>query len=70
MINSTTATITLKMDKSVEGVQNFYSDLNMISKHYLVTSKTQHKINRMYTICNCLRPEAYKYYLTLVKSKL
>jgi hypothetical protein len=67
MITSTTANIILKLDHPVEGVQSFYSDIGMISKHYLVTSRTQHKVNRMYTICNCLRPDAYNFYLNVVK---
>lgn len=69
-VNKITANIKFKIDEPIEGIQGFYSDIGMISRHYLVTSKTHHKLNRMYTICNCLRPDAYKYYIALMKAKM
>ena len=61
--------------KSLVGVQNYYSDLGTLGKHYHVVSLgvdqkpvTSHGrvLRRHYTIANCMRREFYHKLLTLL----
>lgn len=61
--------------KSLVGVQNYYSDLSTLGKHYHVASLganlqpvTSHGrvLRRHYTIANCMRREFYHQLLTLL----
>lgn len=45
--------------KPVENFREWHSDLEMIGKHYLVSSAEHPNVQRHYTICNTLIPEFY-----------
>lgn len=51
--------------KPVPGIQNYYSSIKYIGKHYLVRSLTNNK-RRHYTVTNCLQPGVYEEYLALI----
>jgi len=52
-----TFTFTQKENNPVHNLKRWYSDLGMMGKHFLVSSKRFPKIKRHYTICSCMRPE-------------
>lgn len=58
-VNDTTSTFTFthKDHKHVHNLKRWYSDLGMIGRHFLVSSKRHPKIKRHYTICSSMRPE-------------
>lgn len=47
------------MENAVDGVQDFYSDVQMIGKHYLVRSLFKKNVHRQYTIANSMRKDLY-----------
>lgn len=54
------------------GVQRFYSDIQMIGRHYLVRSLDKQKRfsknkRRQYTIANCMEAKTYKAYIEALK---
>jgi hypothetical protein len=59
--------VTFETSKPVRGVQIYYSDLDMIGRHYLIFHKKDKK-KRQYTVCNCLEHDAYKAYLRIIKA--
>lgn len=52
-----TFTFTQKENSVVHNLKRWYSDLAMVGRHFLVSSKRFPKIKRHYTICSCMRPE-------------
>jgi hypothetical protein len=69
-VNKSTATYTFQIENAVDGVQDFYSDLQMVGRHYLVSSLFKDKVHRQYTVANCMRKIYYDQYLKLVSDKL
>lgn len=51
-------------------LKRWYSDLGMIGRHFLVSSKRFPKIKRHYTICSCMRPELMNAFLKLAHDVL
>lgn len=56
---SHTKTFIFKGEQKRQGLQKYYSDVQMIGKHFLVHHNKKHAVKRHYTICNCLEPNAY-----------
>ena len=54
----------------VGNLKRWYSDLGMIGRHFLVSSKRFPKIKRHYTICSCMRPELTEAFLKLAHDVL
>ena len=52
-----TFTFTQKDNSVVHNLKRYYSDLAMMGRHFLVSSKRQPRIKRHYTICSVMRPE-------------
>jgi hypothetical protein len=67
-LNSSTSTITFKAVEVVKGVSNYYSDLQMIGRHFLIRALNNRKLKRHYTIANCMRKEAYEEYVKTIRS--
>ena len=65
-----TFTFTHRDHKHVNNLRKWYSDLRMIGRHFLVSSKRHPKIKRHYTICSCMRPELMKELLKLAQDAL
>ena len=61
-----TYTYTFEAAAPVKGVQKYYSDINVIGKHYLVGANDK---KRQYTTCNCMERDAYKVYLQALESQ-
>lgn len=53
-VNSSVQTVTFATSSPVVGLKKFYSDINMIGKHFLVRSLNNKHINRHYTVANCM----------------
>jgi hypothetical protein len=66
-INSTTSTITFHCLTQAKGIKRYYSEIDMIGKHFLVTSESNINVKRHYTICNCMKSEVYNEYLRVMK---
>ena len=43
----------------------YYSDIQMIGKHYLIWAKD--KVKRHYTISNCMEPKVYDEYMKVMR---
>jgi hypothetical protein len=51
--------------QKVKNLKRWYSDIDMIGRHFLVSSQRFPKIKRHYTICSSMRPELLKELLKL-----
>lgn len=67
-IVSNVFTVTFGMERRIPGVQSYYSDLDLIGRHYLVWSKDLKDKKRQYTICNVLDTGVYKEYIKAIDS--
>ena len=43
--------------KDVKNWRNWFSDVQMIGKHFLIYSRSIPDVKRHYTICNCMIPD-------------
>eukprot|EP00347_Sterkiella_histriomuscorum_P018766 403344262 len=66
-INQNTESFILRADSVMPKVQYYYEGTDMIGKHYKLTSKKLPGIVRYYTICNSIRPMAYKNYVRVLE---
>jgi hypothetical protein len=66
-VNSFTQTILFRSDQTISGVMPYYSDIQMIGKHFLVRNIKKPRVKRQYTLCNCMKPELYLEYLRVLK---
>jgi len=60
-VNSNTSTFKLKCVEANTGAdfRQWYSDLDMIGRHFLVYSKALPKVKRQYTVCNSIVAKNY-----------
>lgn len=63
LVSGQTRTFMFEMDAKIEGVQKYYSNIQMIGKHYLMNELDQPMLRRHYTICNVLDPHVHSHYL-------
>jgi hypothetical protein len=71
-VNEKTATFIFKSTKaeSVFNWMNYYPDLGMIGKHFLISSRlNRRRIHRHYTIANCMRQDIYENLREEIKSQ-
>ena len=47
----------------------FYKELGMIAKHYRISEIGRHKVQRHYTVANCMEPMVYAKYLAALKGE-
>ena len=47
-------TITWLLRLEVEHMRAYYSDINIIGRYYMITPRSNPKLVRYYTICNCI----------------
>jgi hypothetical protein len=67
-VNSTTKVFTLKISgDSVRYSAPASTNVDTIGKHYLVRSHHNPKVRRHYTVSQCMRPETYKEYMSLIQ---
>lgn len=45
---------------------NYYRDIQMIGKHYVIHDSMHHKVKRHYTIANCMQAAQYAKYIELI----
>ena len=69
-INSTTSTITFNALTQAKGIKRYYSDIDTIGKHFLVTQEQSQYLKRHYTICNCMKKEVYEEYMRVIRQSL
>jgi hypothetical protein len=71
-INSNTSTFKLTCMEAKTGTnfRQWYSDLAMIGRHFLVYSKATPQVKRQYTICNSIVPNTYNALITLADISL
>ena len=62
-----TAAFTFKADKRMTGIKRFYSDIQMIGKHFLIYNERKPRVKRQFTICNALEDVQYKRYLEWIE---
>lgn len=65
-----TFTFTQKDNMAVHNLKRWYSDLAMMGRHFLVSSKRFPKIKRHYTICSSMRPELFQELISLAQDAL
>lgn len=65
-----TFTFTQKDGAAVHNLKRWYSDLAMMGRHFLVSSKRHPKIKRHYTICSTMRPELLQELIKLARDAL
>ena len=71
MTDSTfTFTFTQVENIAVQNLKRWYSDLAMMGRHFLVSSRRFPKIKRHYTICSTMRPELLNALLKLAQDAL
>jgi len=63
--STSTFTFTQVENITVHNLKRWYSELAMIGRHFLVSSRRFPKIKRHYTICSTMRPELHKELLKL-----
>eukprot|EP00347_Sterkiella_histriomuscorum_P019560 403341168 len=66
-LNSSTTCFVFRSHTKVPGISKYYGDIQMIGKHYLISSLDQFVIRRQYTITNCLQGDTYQCYLKAIK---
>eukprot|EP00347_Sterkiella_histriomuscorum_P018114 403346733 len=65
-VNEVTQTIRFQAAQPIEGLKQYYKDLSMMGKHFLVRSMKNRSVRRHYTVSNCMQKEAYQMYLGLL----
>lgn len=65
-VNQYTSTIVFKAKDRIKGLRTYYSDLQMLGRHFLLKSSHFPQLRRYYTICNCLIPVVYIEYMRVV----
>ena len=57
-VNNTTSTFLfrLKNEQKVKGLKKWYGNVNMIGRHFVVSSDDALEEKRHYTICNIMQP--------------
>ena len=57
-VNNTTSTFLfrLKTEQKVKGLKKWYGNLDMIGRHFVVSSDDALEEKRHYTICNTMQP--------------
>jgi hypothetical protein len=60
--------ISFETNYSIRGVQSYYSDLDMLGRHYLIFNKMEKGKKRQYTICNVMEFDTYKQYLRAIRA--
>lgn len=70
LLNPVTATFVMKTvdEKSVKNFRNWFGDVQMIGKHFLIYSKAIRDVKRHYTICNVMIPENMSELISLSRS--
>lgn len=71
-VNDTAATFTFTsaQKKQIKNLKLWYSDPQMIGRHFLVYSKDRPDIKRHYTICSCMSPPVMKSLLELATTAM
>ena len=47
----------------------FYNSLSMVARHFRISEVGRHKVNRHYTVANCMEPKVYAKYLSAMKGE-
>jgi hypothetical protein len=47
----------------------FYKSLSMVARHFRISEVGRHKVNRHYTVANCMEPKVYSKYLSAIKGE-
>ena len=47
----------------------FYKSLSMVARHFRIREVGRHKVNRHYTVANCMEPKVYARYLSAMKGE-
>lgn len=68
VVNSIANCFQLKAANTVRNFKKWYSDIDMIGRHYLVYSDALVHIKRQYTICCAAEPKLYKELLKVTES--
>jgi hypothetical protein len=66
-VNSFVQTLTFRANNVQPGMRTYYANISEIGKHYLVRRIQEPKVNRHYTISNCMRKQLYNEYLRVVE---
>mmetsp|Transcript_33937 Transcript_33937/g.25007 ORF Transcript_33937/g.25007 Transcript_33937/m.25007 type:complete len:160 (+) Transcript_33937:1146-1625(+) len=73
-VNGATAVFKFKVEGKQEGKgkgpQTFYSDIDMIGRHYLLNAVDNPRVKRHYTISNVMRKDVYEHVVAMLQGKL
>lgn len=68
--NTQTFTFTAASGKAIHNLKSWYSDPNMIGRHFLVYSSKAPRIKRQYTICSSMNPRVKAELIKLADSAI
>jgi hypothetical protein len=72
-VNPYTNTLIFDISGDPKETQNmpkmFYKDLKMVARHYRVSEIGRHKVQRHYTVANCMEPKVLAKYLAALRGE-
>lgn len=71
-MNRQTSTFVLETEsgKDISNCREFYPDIEMLGKHFLVNCTERTWINRHYTTCNAMDPDIYDNLINALKDQM